>query len=396
MLKDIPRRFYYVAFFFVIYGVSRSMLAPFFPEYVKSIAGNLGILGIIFAIPSVMAAIFDIPFGDLTDHVGRKRLMMLAVVIAIITVISFIFIRDVGTLVVVEIFVGIGGAMLWVPGRAMTKDLLKKRVATEEMALFQVFLNIALMGSVLGGYFAGKFGYNWAFLFSAILAVVALVFLKKKVHETRKQKKRYFKASKDVLFSLKEYFKDIRWFLHQSKSLTAIFIIGAVLYAWYAISAAFIPLYIFQKFNADLYTIGIAMTIINIPFMTVGYYFGRIADKIGEWKMIGIGLLVSGIFVMSIFFSTSVLVFVLLGILASIGNTVLEPLIESVSGKHVTAQRRGRLSAIVNAGKDTGAIIGVVLAGFVAQEVGIGSIFLLSGVSFFICYGILLLWKKIR
>jgi len=76
MLKDIPKRFYYVTMFFVIYGLGRNILSPFFPKYVESIVGNFAYLGIIFAIPSIMSALFDIPFGDLTDYVGRKKLMM--------------------------------------------------------------------------------------------------------------------------------------------------------------------------------------------------------------------------------------------------------------------------------------------------------------------------------
>ncbi len=396
MLKDIPRRFYYVTMFFVIYGLGRSILSPFFPKYVESIVGNFAYLGIIFAIPSIMSAIFDIPFGDLTDYVGRKKLMMLAVFFIILTVSSYLFISNFWQLVWIQIFVGISGAMLWVPGRSMTKDLLKKKVATEEMAFFAVLVNLTLFGAVFGGYLAENFGYSPVFLLSTIVAICSLAFLKTRVHETRKQTKKFLHAAKEVLFSFKVYFKDINWFLHQGNSVVAVFVVAAVLYAWYGASAAFVPLFLSQKFNSDLLTIGIVMTIINLPFMSVEYFFGRISDNIGEWKMIGAGLLVSGVFVTAVFFSPSVIIFTLLNIIASLGNTILEPLIESVSGKLVSAARRGRLSAIINAGKDMGAIFGVIIAGFLAQASGIGSIFLFIGMSFLICYLFVILWKKFK
>jgi len=396
MLKNIPRRFYYVSLFFVIYGLGRSLLSPFFPVFVKGIVGNLGLFGIIFAIPSVMSALFDIPFGDLTDYIGRKKLMLVAVFIVIFTVLSYIFLKDFWQLVVVQIFVGIVGSMLWVPGRAMTKDLLKKKVATEEMAFFAVLTNLTIFGAIFGGYLAENFGYNLAFLLSALIAMLSLVYLKTKVHETRKQTKKILHATKEVLFSFKTYWKDINWFLHQGNSIIAIFVVSAVLYAWYAASGAFIPLFMTQKFNADLFTIGIVITVINLPFMSVEYFFGRISDTVGEWKMITLGLILSGVFIISIYFSTSILIFTFLNILASLGNTILEPLVESISGKLVSEARRGRLSAIMNAGKDTGAIVGVVVAGFLAQAAGIPSIFLFGGMSFLICYVLVLLWKKFK
>jgi len=394
MLKDIPKRFYYVSLFFVIYGLGRSLLSPFFPKYVQGIVGNLGFLGIVFAIPSIMSAIFDIPFGDLTDYFGRKKLMMFAVSIIATTVFSYVFISQAWQIVLVQIFVGIGGAMLWVPGRAMTKDLLKKKVATEEMALFAVLVNFTLLGASLGGYIAEKFGYNANFLLSALLAIAAIIFLKKKVIETRKKTKKFLHASKDAFLSFKIYFKDINWFLHQGKAVMSIFIVAAVLYSWYAASGAFIPLFLFQKFNADLFTVGIVLTLINLPFMSIEYFFGKISDRIGEWKMFGAGLLISGIFASSVFFSSSILVFTALNILVSVGNTILEPLIESITGKHVSKSRRGRLSAIINSGKDLGAVIGVIFAGFLAQAAGIPSVFLFGGISFLLCYGLVLYFRK--
>lgn len=396
MLKDIPRRFYYVSLFFVIYGLSRSILAPFFPKYVQGIVGNFAYLGIIFAIPSIMSALFDIPFGDLTDYVGRKKLMLLAVSIIITTVFSYIFISQTWQIVLVSVFVGIGGSMLWVPGRAMTKDLLKKKVATEEMALFATIVNLTILGASLGGYVAERFGYNANFLLSATAAIVALIFLKKMVVETRKKTKKYLHASKDSFLSVKIYLKDINWFLHQGSGVMAIFIVSAVLYAWYGASSVFIPLFLSQKFNADLFTIGIILALINLPFMSIEYIFGRISDRIGGWKMFGIGLIVSGVFVSAIFFSTSLIVFTFLNVLASIGNTILEPLVESISGRLVSKARLGRLSAIINSGKDLGAIFGIIFAGFLAQAAGIPSIFLFAGFSFFICYAVVLLWKKIK
>ena len=208
------------------------------------------------------------------------------------------------------------------------------------------------------------------------------------------RQKKFFHATKEVLFSFKVYLQDINWFLHQGNSVVAIFVVAAVLYAWYGASAAFVPLFLLQKFNADLFTVGIIMTLINLPFMSVEYLFGRISDKFGEWKMIGIGLLSSGIFTAAIFFAPSVIIFTFFSILSSIGNTILEPLTESISGKLVNEARRGRLSAIINTGKDVGAIIGVIFAGFLAQAAGIGSIFLFIGLSFVICYILVLIWKK--
>jgi MFS family permease len=258
-----------------------------------------------------------------------------------------------------------------------------------------VLVNITLFGAVIGGFLAGNYGYSITFLISMMISIVSLIFLKKYVHETRKPTKKFFHASREVLFSIKVYLKDINWFLRQGKSVMAIFIVAAVLYAWYGVSV-FIPIFLAQRFNADLFTIGIVLTLINLPFMSVEYFFGRISDAVGEWKMIGIGLIISGVFISAVFFSTSILVFTFLNILASIGNTILEPLAESVSGKLVNEARRGRLSAIINAGKDVGAIIGVIFAGFIAQAAGIPAVFLFSGLSFILCYAVVLFWKKFK
>ena len=122
-----------------------------------------------------------------------------------------------------------------------------------------------------------------------------------------------------------------------SGDIMKIYAISFVLEFFYALMIVYTPLYLLDR-GLSWSQIGIVFTIMLIPFVTLEYVAGFLADKkLGEKEMIIGGLLIMGISTASIFFITSNAVWIWAAVLLAtrIGAALIEVLRDSYFYKKI-------------------------------------------------------------
>ncbi len=138
-------------------------------------------------------------------------------------------------------------------------------------------------------------------------------------------------------FNGKLTIRDIGMKVFTNKDVLNIYIISLALEAFYALMIVYMPLYLLGH-GFSWGQIGIAFTIMLIPFVALEYPIGILADeKFGEKEMIIGGLLIMGISSLSIFFVNSPSIFVWAAILlvTRIGAASVEILRDSYFYKKI-------------------------------------------------------------
>lgn len=167
--------------------------------------------------------------------------------------------------------------------------------------------------------FAGIFFVS--LLIHSVVFIIALIWLRYTNHSFKRN------------ISLKKLFKKVV----KRRNIRRIYYISFALDFFYALMLIYVPLYLLQLgFNWQ--QLGVAFTIMLIPFLIIQYPAGLMADKkIGEKELIILALLIMGISTLFFFFSNSTDVmtwtFILLG--TRVGVAMIEVLRDSYFYKRV-------------------------------------------------------------
>ncbi|MEZ5653562.1 MAG: Bcr/CflA family efflux MFS transporter [Burkholderiaceae bacterium] len=115
-------------------------------------------------------------FGPLSDRFGRKRMLMVGLVVGGLASILAALATSLPALIVARVLQGAGGAASSSVGRAMIQDLFKGPERTRVMAY--VGMTMGLMppaATILGGQIHEAIGWQGNFVVMAVLAVVLLI-----------------------------------------------------------------------------------------------------------------------------------------------------------------------------------------------------------------------------
>ncbi len=180
-----------------IVNVGASMMTPFLPVYAKSFGATLGIEIGLFTSMFLLTRIFmNYYSGKQSDRLGRKRLIVLGIVICAFS--SFLFAIPVGwfAILCVRALQGVGSAMVWVPSTALLGDLMPKGRRGFAMGVYTSFSMAGwVLGPGLGGAAQGYFhivglmslegSFQAVFFAFAILQAATLVLVLAFIREPR-------------------------------------------------------------------------------------------------------------------------------------------------------------------------------------------------------------------
>ncbi len=142
-----------------------------------AIADHFGVLNALVQL-TVMAYAFamglaQIIAGPISDALGRKKLLMTAIMIQLIAVIAIIFSPSIYWIIGFRFIQGLGAALMMVPARAIINDIfegheLKKQFNYTTMA----FAIAPIVAPFFGGYLQEYFGWRASFIFILIYIVL--------------------------------------------------------------------------------------------------------------------------------------------------------------------------------------------------------------------------------
>jgi len=306
-------------------------------------------------------AIFQVPFGIISDKFGRKPILFFGLVIFIIGSVIAAMSDNIYTLLIGRFLQGAGAIGSVVS--AMIADLVKEEQRAHAMAIMGGTIAMSFAAAmIIAPIVGGNYGIDKLFWLTAALSVAAITVLFTSVPKPPHIVHSY--SEKESKFT--EVFKDkaltrmyITFLFHQGTTTMAFFIIPFALTQTVADGG-------FGWEKAELWKVYFPAMIFGFIAMAPAAIFG---EKYGKGKLI---FKLSVVFIFFAFvamgFASSSWVFVLGVVFFFIGFNMFEPLLQSFVAKFARVHQKGAALGVANTFAYLGIFFGGLLAGWLMQH----------------------------
>ncbi len=135
---------------------------------------------------TLVFASFLLVFGSLADRFGRRRLMLIGVVVFALASIAASFAPTGGALIAARLLQGVGGSMILPTTLSLINATFRGRERGIAFAVWGSTIGgMAAVGPLLGGWLTTSFSWRWAFGINIPLGVLIIIGVALTVAETR-------------------------------------------------------------------------------------------------------------------------------------------------------------------------------------------------------------------
>jgi EmrB/QacA subfamily drug resistance transporter len=169
----------FAAFLTPFLGAAINLALPAIGKDLNASAIGLGWIASSFILSS---AIFLLPFGRLADILGRKRIFTAGILLFTISTFLIIFSRSLTYLLIMRVFQGISGAMIFGTSLAIITSVFEpgERGRAMGINITAVYTGLSA-GPVIGGLLTQYFGWRSIFIFLLPFGLAALILILTKI-----------------------------------------------------------------------------------------------------------------------------------------------------------------------------------------------------------------------
>jgi MFS family permease len=358
-----------VAAFLIALGFG--LVAPVLPQFATTFDVGATAAAVIVSIFAFMRLVFAPAGGALIVRLGERPVYVAGLLIVAASTAACAFAQDYWQLLIFRGLGGAGSVMFTVASMALVVRLAPPESRGRVSGAYaSAFLIGNVCGPVVGGLLAG-FGLRIPFLvYAAALVLAALVVQTQLSHVPAASRP---DGSTAPAMELRDALRD-------SAYRAGLFSSFANGWATFGVRMATVPLFAVAALNAGPESAGWALAVFAAANAVALTFSGRLADSLGRKPLMISGLLVTGIATAAIGFTHELLWFLLATAVAGIGSGLLGPAQQAAMADVIGNERSGgRVLAIFQMTADSGAIIGPVLAGLLADRLGYGWAFGVTG-----------------
>ncbi len=339
------------------------------PLYILDHNGNQGDIGMAMGVFALASALSRPWVAEMIDRIGRKRSYTLGSVIMATAPFLYIGINDpLGSayipFLLLRAFHGVGLAICFTAVFTFMADILPKDRLNEGIGMFGIsgLLGIAI-GPVAAETALEAYGFTGLFLTAGLLAIIALI-----VHQPLQES-----HSSDGIVNQSTFFD-----LLKREKFIVVGLLALLFGFGLAGTGGFVaPL-------AEERNLGFISTYFfcySGGAIAIRFLGGRIADNLGERRVLPISILLymSGIFLLPFTYSQSMLW--IAGILSGLGHGLLFPLLNTMAVRDEPSATRGKATGIFTGGIDTGIFAGSLILGYIGDWFGLNVLFVCAGLS---------------
>jgi len=359
------------------------LVLPVLSAYALSLKGATPLLvGIIVGGYALTQAVFQIPFGSMSDKIGRKPTLFIGLIIFMIGSIIAGYADNIYTLMLGRFLQGAGAIGSVVV--AMIADLVEEKTRAHAMAIMGGFIAMSfavamVAGPVLGGFY----GVGNLFYLTAGLSLLAIVLLFTKVPTPPKIVHIYNKKAK-----ISEILKD--------KNLLNMIVVDSMQKGLMTMAFVLIPIFLthsdyhFDWQKAELWEVYVPAMIMGILAMGPAAIFGEKYNKPKTVFLVAIVLFILSFAIMGLTHSS--LVFVFGVVFFFIAFNMMEPLVQSMISKFAKVHQKGTALGIANTSAYLSTFVGAMLAGIMIGHADRSTI----GITVAVIASLWLIWMLVR
>lgn len=338
---------------FAIFSSTMSK-TPVLPLFAQSLGATPEVVGLIAAAATVVGIVTSAPAGILSDHYGRRKILLAAGFVFASAPFLYYWIHSPAQLAALRVYHGFATAIFGPVAMAVVADLFSSSRA-EKMGTFS---SATLVGRFLaplaGGFLIFRFGYRSVYLVCGVFGVIALVLLLR-----IPGKRTTPEHERKLEFSPGKMAGELRGLLSNVPLLVTSLSEAAVYFAFGAVET-FFPLYAI-KLGIDARKVGI---LFSLQILTIAFtkpVMGRVSDNLGRKAPIIIGLAAGALAVggLSVFqrLIPFGLILVFFGLSMATVTASTAALAADLSRQSAYGSSMGMLSSIMDVGHASGPVV---------------------------------------
>ena len=348
--------------FFAIFSTTISK-NPVLPLFSQALGAGDAVIGLVAAVSPLAGILFSFPVGVLSDHLGRRRLLIASGAVFLLAPLLYLAITDPFWLIPVRFFHGTATAILG-PVIAATIVVLfagrKGEVLGQYSSATLVGRTLApLVGGAIISFFAvypGLVPYRAVYIAAAVAAVPVLALILLYLEETP--------APLTVLSFSAFRMSSVAFFANRRLRATAL----ADMATYFAFGAfeTFLPLVLLSQ-GMGAYQAGVLFAAQTLIIAATKPSFGRLSDRVDRRIQIVAGLLILGCAVAAIPFAPGFFAFLLVSALFALGMSLstvaTSAYVADVAEQEQMGASMGALSSIMDIGHSAGPLVtGIIVA----------------------------------
>ncbi|MFA4135710.1 MULTISPECIES: MFS transporter [unclassified Brevibacillus] len=345
--------------FLVFTGIG--LVIPIMPKYMESLGITGGTIGLLVAAFSLTQLLFSPIAGRWADSFGRKKIIVIGLVVFAISEVMFGIANSPVLLFVSRLLGGISAALIMPAVMAYSADI----TTNEERAAGMGYITAAIttgfiIGPGIGGYIA-EFGIRVPFYSAGIAGLIAacitLLILKesKPTEESLADSSSSEKQRSSLLSQLMYSYREPYFF-----SLIIVFVMSFGLANFETVFSLFVD----HKFGFEPKDIAFIITFGSIAGAVVQLTaFSWIMNRFGEKRVISICLLFAGLFIILTLFVHGFWMIFAVTFIVFLAIDILRPAI-STQMSMLAKDQQGYVAGLNSAFTSLGNIAGPIVAGF--------------------------------
>lgn len=363
------------------------LVIPVMPQYLETFGVAGQALGFIVASFALGQFLFSPLAGDLSDTFGRKKLIIVGLVVFSASQLWFGLATHEWMLYAARFISGIGGAFLIPATMAFVADITTLEERGRGMGLLGASMSLGFMiGPAIGGFLA-KVSLTFPFYmaaFAAILsAVISFIILPDVKHATANNPDGK-KKSENILVQMKNSLK------------TPYFMMLVIIFVFSFGIANFqttFSLYVDHKYNYTPQDIAIVLTFGGLAGVIVQTLIvDKLFKRYGELNVILVSLVGAALSLLAFFLVDGFVLVLLIATLFSTATTLIRPAVNTVVSK-LAGNEQGFAAGMNNAYMSLGNMVGPALAGMFF-DMNLNLPFVIGAFILLCSWGITIIWIK--
>lgn len=354
-------------------GIGGSLIAPFLSLYIDTLdtftKQQLNFQsGLIFASTYLMTAIVSPLWGKLADQYGRRPMLIRASAGMAITIFLMGFVTNTWQLLLLRLLLGAFSGFT-------SNSIALMAIITPKEKSGQVLGTLStstvagmLLGPLAGGIIVAHTGYRVVFWLTGVIMLLVFLLTICLVQE-------HFTRHTDQPALT---FKAVRQSLPQPRIILGMVLTTMIIQITDKSISPILSLYVRELVQQPGQVTIFSGIVASAPGLVMLFFaplFGRIGDRIGQYKILLFGLIASLLFYLLLGLTHNIWQVITLRLLIGISDAALAPSVQIILSKNTPVAVTGRIFSYNQTMQSVGAIIGPLIGATVAASSGYRYIF---------------------
>jgi DHA1 family multidrug resistance protein-like MFS transporter len=341
-----------------------SWLSVVTPYYLNSLGINVSEIGLLISTYAFVNAIGMLPSSILSERWGRRRFLMIGLVIAAVAPLLYPFAREIWVLYLICVLHGLGSTLFMPTALAVVTELSEPEEFGRSIGWYSASAQLGLMaGPAAGGFILQHFGFVAAYSTCGLMPLMALILVSARMRHIPPKFATHFTTN----------LRSWGWIKNRGAMLSLLTLI--VIAAGSSALNTFIPLYV-RDFGITEAGAGMIITACYASSAALRIPSGTLADKFGNAPIVTLGVVISSVAIALIAAFSQLYQIALAALLFGIGIGLAMPAALSWLAYISPPDKRGLAMGLGSAAFQVGLALGATTLGVIAQNKGYGFMYL--------------------